>query len=60
MSAGATPSALTTEMSEFTALALAATASRASFPAVVTPSVTVAKSGATLTLASPTTSTQRS
>ena len=60
MSAGATPSPLISEISAFTALALAATASRASFPVVVTPSVTLAKSGAALTLASPVTSTQRS
>ncbi len=60
MSAAATPSPLISEMSALAAFAFAAIASRASFPVVVTPSVTRAKSGAALTLASPVTSTQRS
>src|SRR5208283_3596759 len=60
MSAGATLSPLISETSALTALALAAIVSRASLPVVVTPSVTFAKSGGVLTLASPVTSIQRS
>ena len=60
MSAGATPSALMSETSALAALALAAIASPAVFPVVVTPSVARAKSGAARTLPSPLTSTQRS
>ena len=60
MSVGETPSDLMSETRAFAALALAAIASRASFPVVATPSVTRAKSGMAPTLPSPLTSTQRS
>ena len=50
MSAGATPSALTSVTSALAALAFAAIASPAVLPVVVTPSVAWAKSGAALTL----------
>src|SRR5271167_1929225 len=60
MSASATPSALISEISALTDLALAVIASRASLPVVVTPSVTRAKSGFAVTLPSPVTSTRRS
>ncbi len=59
-SAGATPSPLRAATSPFTALALAAIASPASLPVVVTPRVTRAKSGGASTLASPVTSMDRS
>ncbi len=58
MSAGATPSDLMRGTSAFAALALAAMASPAVFPVVVTPRATRAKSGGALTLPSPVTSTQ--
>ena len=60
MSAGATPSDLMSATSALAARALAAIASPASFPALVTPSVTRAKSGAALTAPSPVTSIHRS
>ena len=60
MSAGETPSDLMSATRALADLALAAIASRASFAVVVTPSVTLAKSGAALTLPSPLTSIQRS
>src|SRR3984957_21038835 len=60
ISAGATPSVLIRETRALAALALAAIASPAFLPVLVTPSVTRAKSGAAPTLPSPLTSTQRS
>src|SRR5271163_3266299 len=60
MSAGGTPSALTSEPSALAAFAFAAIASPAFLPVLVTPTVTRAKSGAAVTLPSPLTSTQRS
>ena len=60
MSAGATPSDLMSATRALAALALAAIASPASLPAVVTPSVTRAKSGAALTRPRRVTSIQRS